>query len=1289
MLERKYYKPSTNNNDSNLLIRTFDLLSEIPELRFNDKHGETDALPSPHGKYAYFWDKTLNRQACPHVIETREVKNWFETRDESLNLKSARPYCKLCTSIEAGEPISKNLHRFADQEDLPDQVEKIFNVQGVVRKSGNHPWIGKSHPETGTYMIDGEEAPPLSLERGKLYVFKITVPREHPFYVTTSEIGASNANPETKIKEETFSGGTKDKGISNGLFFLYIPLDFEHEKIFYQCINHERMGGVIIIQSPVGEALFNGKGEWKRDVNVPFDPNLNILPETPEIFPESPESPESPEPPEPQYTPLPTPPEITPELHKVVTFNVRKVANSPILGVVTEGIADPNNPNKLFLLEQAGRILHIDLASSKLDVMLDLTDTISRLEGRRDPFSEFADERGLFGIALHPEFSNPNSQRWKNIFFCHYSMSLEGFNYTDLNHHSSVSMFEMVPGDLQKTRDSEVRLFTVGQPQMNHNGGTIAFNPGEPRYLYVGFGDGGGGNDEHGELLYASDKDSYIGNASTLPQNRTNLHGAIYKIDLVDFIDNYVKKNATQSDRQKYLIEKSLLYYGFRNPWKFSFDENGRMFIADVGQNRYEEVHIVDPPHSVVNNPKHFGWRAYEASHVFNQTVIDYLRDNGIVSVKPSIEYSRSGEVPSAIIGGYYSQVTRSYIFGDYNGKLFAAIQNPIDMKWHFREQMRLPPQRFIHSFARNSTKHLFILVFNRQDMMNEIYSLHNFFSAWMLPQPIPKVTDRWNIFIKAGVQSLDKHDLNTIFFQAYNAMLKTPSSLRRNVKGDPVDTRMKIAVMTVVGVAYYIDTPGSWIGSADISKGKAFTALAFSSKENALTTRSIGELSQPNKPLWGIDDTNQRQGIVTFPGGIPLYKGGELVGGIGVSGDGVDQDEIVAFKGARGFYPPEAIRIDTVTGGEVNYVGDKLKKSLNDSIHKMPKRPIEYSRFEIVSFPSEAFPSEAYNKIVFELRKLYKLCEPDEPEFKPSFTPSQLIVGYSQERIASFLVISDTLEMQKDEPRKDFEQKGGLWGVNGLFVTSVCGDTETYHGLLKELFAQLISFASAKRYTYLLLHVSSTRTWLLRKYEGLGFEKSGEFTDDTETFLIMRMELSSRFSFNIGGRDVKRTAARSMDILSPVWGTVERVTGTRETGISIRIAIAVSDIKKIHAPISGVIEEIKFEEGEFKHNVFEVPTTKTGRATVFIKGKKDIRLNFWLEVGEGYVTNRIKFDKVKGDHVNAGEEIGEILLGSLAELHLPPSTDALTVMSLVQANDKVKGGSSIIAWGWGLPIRG
>ncbi len=119
---------------------------------------------------------------------------------------------------------------------------------------------------------------------------------------------------------------------------------------------------------------------------------------------------------------------------------------------------------------------------------------------------------------------------------------------------------------------------------------------------------------------------------------------------------------------------------------------------------------------------------------------------------------------------------------------------------------------------------------------------------------------------------------------------------------------------------------PDAWEGSIDIAVAKARTAAFFSSDENALTTRVIGENSHPTspkageppvQPLWGIWASNQmgtsggedtRNGVITFPGGVPLYKDGKLVGGLGASGDGVEEDEAIALAGMAGFESPEGI---------------------------------------------------------------------------------------------------------------------------------------------------------------------------------------------------------------------------------------------------------------------------------------------------------------------------------------------------------------------------------------------
>lgn len=173
--------------------------------------------------------------------------------------------------------------------------------------------------------------------------------------------------------------------------------------------------------------------------------------------------------------------------------------------------------------------------------------------------------------------------------------------------------------------------------------------------------------------------------------------------------------------------------------------------------------------------------------------------------------------------------------------------------------------------------------------------------------------------------QTPDPHltdaDIKKILDQAEAAANKQDSLLRVNISGEKQKTRMHILVVDrsgkIVGQRSMTD---AWLGSINIAKAKAYTAVAFSSNENALTSRSIGALSQPGGALWQIGNSNRADGIIEFPGGIPLYKDNVLVGAIGVSGDGVEEDENVAEAGTKEFEAPEAIRIDTVTNGGVPY---------------------------------------------------------------------------------------------------------------------------------------------------------------------------------------------------------------------------------------------------------------------------------------------------------------------------------------------------------------------------------
>ena len=169
----------------------------------------------------------------------------------------------------------------------------------------------------------------------------------------------------------------------------------------------------------------------------------------------------------------------------------------------------------------------------------------------------------------------------------------------------------------------------------------------------------------------------------------------------------------------------------------------------------------------------------------------------------------------------------------------------------------------------------------------------------------------------KMPAASLSADEITKILDNAEASAKKEESLLRVNAEGKKQPTRMHIVVVDrggrLVGQRSMAD---AWVGSIAIAKSKAYTALCFSSNENALTTRTIGALTQPGGPLWNIGNSNRAEGgLIEFPGGVPLYHDGKLVGAIGVSGDGVEQDENVAEAGAKGYEAPKAIRADTVAG--------------------------------------------------------------------------------------------------------------------------------------------------------------------------------------------------------------------------------------------------------------------------------------------------------------------------------------------------------------------------------------
>ena len=307
------------------------------------------------------------------------------------------------------------------------------------------------------------------------------------------------------------------------------------------------------------------------------------------------------------------------------------------------GMATPNDgTNRIFVFEQAGKVKIVKNGVVNKDPFLDIS---SKLDGLNIAYSE----KGLLGMAFHPDYKS------NGRFFVYYSAP---DNLPKFDHKSIVAEYKVSATDPDKAGTTEVVVMEIYQPESNHNGGCMVFGP--DGYLYIGTGDGGGANDEHGT----------IGNG----QDLNTLLGKILRIDV-----NSEKPYAVPSDNpfvDKPNHKPEIFAYGLRNPWRFSFDGvTGKLFCGDVGQNKFEEINIIE-------KGGNYGWRIMEGYHCFNPAV-----NCDKVGLKlPITEYDHDTGI--SICGGHiyrgdsYPSLHGYYFFGDWSGKLFCLKRTP-DNSWN------------------------------------------------------------------------------------------------------------------------------------------------------------------------------------------------------------------------------------------------------------------------------------------------------------------------------------------------------------------------------------------------------------------------------------------------------------------------------------------------------------------------------------------------------------------------------------------------------------------------------
>jgi len=391
-----------------------------------------------------------------------------------------------------------------------------------------------------------------------------------------------------------------------------------------------------------------------------------------------------------------------------IGFELQEIASG--LNAPVRIVSDPLKSNKLYVLEQRGIIKTID-ENREVEIFLNISDKIVS-DFSKTIFEEF-DERGLLGLAFHPNYEENKK------FYLYYSVDSDDLNF---DHKNIIAEYNSEDLNYEKI------ILEIEHPQFNHNGGEMIF--GSDGYLYIGVGDGGGANDNFfghsggfGYWETAPANSNNLGNA----QDLSKLHGKILRID--------VDKKSENKNAGEYSIpidnpfidtenKEEIYIYGLRNPWAFSFDRVGNMYIGDVGQDYYEEIDFIrfNKTRNAIN-PVNLGWRKYEGNHIFSNSSLT----EDLPLVFPIAEYAHPTtlnteviKIGISIIGGFVYEgelnplLKGKYIFADWssefgkgNGKLFFLS----DSNEIIGINIKNLENKFINSLGKDNSEELYIAV--------------------------------------------------------------------------------------------------------------------------------------------------------------------------------------------------------------------------------------------------------------------------------------------------------------------------------------------------------------------------------------------------------------------------------------------------------------------------------------------------------------------------------------------------------------------------------------------------
>jgi glucose/arabinose dehydrogenase len=417
---------------------------------------------------------------------------------------------------------------------------------------------------------------------------------------------------------------------------------------------------------------------------------------------------------------------------------------TPDLQLVTDGLVSPvalmeppDGSHRLFIVEETGKIWIIGADGKKIaNPFIDMTSKMVAL-------SPNYDERGLLGLAFHPQFKTNGK------FYLFYTAPprpgtpVPGAAGALWNNTTTISEFTVSASDPNTANvGSEKILLQADHPYLNHNGGTLAFGP--DGFLYISIGDGGNKDDVgngHVSDWYAANQG---GNGQDIYQN---LMGNVLRIDV-----NSGSPYAVPSDNPfvSTPAKPEIWAYGFRNPFRFSFDMGGshQLLLGDEGQSLYEEI-------DVITKGGNYGWNIKEGTHCFStdndlveRTSCPSADSAGKPLIDPVIEVVNTANPKGnglgiAIIGGFVYRgsalpgLVGKYIFGmlsstgKADGQVFSSTPGTGSGMWAF-DPLALKSftpnlGTFLKSFGQDQSGEIYLLTSDQegpQGTTGKVYKL-------------------------------------------------------------------------------------------------------------------------------------------------------------------------------------------------------------------------------------------------------------------------------------------------------------------------------------------------------------------------------------------------------------------------------------------------------------------------------------------------------------------------------------------------------------------------------------